>query len=106
MSFLQHNLKCLGSVVSPEVRGETDFLLGLFSSPLFFFFLLPFLLSQLPNTSFDVFCWDLKKTLSTWAGVGFSEQARVPHSSRGARSHIPSWPLPLIQGEQESPWPP
>lgn len=32
----QHNLKCLGSVTSPEVKGEIDFLLVLFSSTLFF----------------------------------------------------------------------
>lgn len=37
------------------------------------------LLSQLPNISFDVYCWDFKRTLSTWAGVGFSEQARESH---------------------------
>lgn len=84
MCLLQHNLKCSGSVASPEVKGETDFLLVVFPSPLFFFFYSLFLLSQLPNISFDVLCWDFKRTLSTWAGVGFSEQARVPHSSRGA----------------------
>lgn len=97
MCLLQHNLKCSGSVASPEVKGETDFLLVVFPSPLFFFFFYSlFLLSQLPNISFDVLCWDFKRTLSTWAGVGFSEQARVPHSSRGAsgsRTFLPglSW---------------
>lgn len=65
-----------------EVKGETDVLLVLFSSPLFFFLNSLSLLSQLPNIGFDVYCWDFKRTLSTSAGVGFSEQARVPHSSR------------------------
>lgn len=50
--------------------------------PSFFFFNSFSLLSQLPNISFDVYCWDFKRTLSTSAGVGFSEQARVRHSSR------------------------
>lgn len=50
--------------------------------PSFFFFNSFSLLSQLPNISFDVYCWDFKRTLSTSAGVGFSEQARVTHSSR------------------------
>lgn len=68
----------LWPVASPEVRGETDFLLVLIPSlPPFFFFLNSLsLLSRLPNISFDVYCWDFKRTLSTWAGVGFSEQAR------------------------------
>lgn len=42
MCLLQHNLKCSGSVASPEVKGETDFLLVVFPSPLFFFFFTPF----------------------------------------------------------------
>lgn len=33
----QHHLKYLGSVAYSEVKGETDFLLVLLSSPLFFF---------------------------------------------------------------------
>lgn len=37
----QHSSKCLGSVTSPEVKGEIDVLLVLFSSTLFFF-LTPF----------------------------------------------------------------
>lgn len=59
-----------------------------------FFFNSFSLLSQLPNISFDVYCWDFKRTLSTSAGVGFSEQARVTHSSRersGLRTLPPSF---------------
>lgn len=101
-------------VASPEVKGETDFLLVLFPSllPLFFSNSLS-LLSQLPNISFDVYCWDFKRTLSTSAGVGFSEQARVPHSSRERdgshhiptpRAEVPTAPLLWPLAEDVSQW--
>lgn len=50
--------------------------------PLFFFFFFTPLLSQLPNISFDVSCWDFKRTLSTSAGVGFSEKAKAKERER------------------------
>lgn len=36
----------------------------------------PFPVISAPKPSFDVYCWDFKRTLSTLAGVGFSGQAR------------------------------
>lgn len=57
------------------------------------------LLSQLPNVSFDVYCWDFKRTLSTLAGVGFSEQARVPQSSRAEK-----WVPPHSYLREQVPW--
>lgn len=97
----QHHLKYLGSVSYSEVKGETDFLLVLLSSPLFFFFNSFSLLSQLPNISFEVYCWDFKRTLSTSAGVGFSEQARVTHSSR-ERSGLHTLPPSFFPGAAPS----
>lgn len=83
MGTLQHSLKCLSLLPLQRSKVRQTFCWWCFP-PHFFFFYSLFLLSQLLNISFDVFCWDFKTTLSTWAGVGFSEQARVPHSSRGA----------------------
>ena len=76
-----------GSAASREVKGEVDFLWVLFPSPAFYSLSL---LSQLPSVSFDVYCWDFKRTLSTWAGVAFSEQARVPRSSVAGREVGPT----------------
>lgn len=66
-----------------------------------FFFNSFSLLSQLPNISFDVYCWDFKRTLSTSAGVGFSEQARVTHSSR-ERSGLHTLPPSFFPGAAPS----
>lgn len=67
--------------------------MGIVPSPFYSF---P-LLSQLPSISFDVCCWDFKGTLSTWAGVAFSEQARVPRSSVAGREvgPTPCFPMPF-----------
>lgn len=63
--------------LSPLQRSKVrQTFVGVVFFPLFFFFFFTPLLSQLPNISFDVYCWDFKRTLSTSAGVGFSEKAR------------------------------
>lgn len=77
MWVFQHHFKVFGvCCLSRGQRWERLFVGGILPPP--FFYSLS-LLSQLPNISFDVYCWDFKRTLSTWAGVGFSEQARESH---------------------------
>lgn len=62
------------------------------------------LLSQLPNVSFDVYCWDFKRTLSTSAGVGFSEQAESS-TFLGAKKWIPPHSHPKSRGPFAAPLP-
>lgn len=80
------------SVSSPGVKGETDLCWCCFLPPLFLLFLkLPCYLN-FQTSSFDVHCWDFKRTLSTSAGVGFSEKARVCillGESRGSHAFLP-----------------
>lgn len=92
-------LKCLGSVASLEVKGEIDFLLVVPPSNSLS------LLSPLPNVSFDVYCWDFKRTLSTSAGVGFSEQRAESSTFLGAKKWIPPHSHPKSRSPTAVPLP-
>lgn len=97
-------LKCLGSVASLEVKGEADFFVGGIPPPLPPPLNSLSLLSQLPNVSFDVYCWDFKRTLCTLAGVGFSERAESS-TFLGAKKWIPLHSHPRSRGSIAAPLP-